>query len=126
MREWEKQMPFSGILKNLHITPGEIKYIPNPPLEEIKMDKMENVSIGETIEERGKNYGDFKDVAEMSQRLKVVLLDTHTQLKPHQKEAGEMICVKLARIFAGKNPSYEDNWRDIAGYAVLGGQLEEK
>ncbi len=30
-------------------------------------------------------------------------------------------CLKLARIFAGCNPDYEDNWRDIAGYAVLGG-----
>ncbi|QLB44677.1 DUF6378 domain-containing protein [Mannheimia pernigra] len=83
-------------------------------------------NIKETIEERGKNYGSFEDVAGMSQRLKAVLLDTHTQIKPHQKEAGEMICLKLARIFAGVNPDYEDNWRDIAGYAVLGGQLEEE
>lgn len=85
--------------------------------------KME--SIAETIRERGKNYGNFEDVAEMSQKLKAVLLDTNTHLNPHQKEAGEMICLKLARIFAGNNPDYEDNWRDIAGYAMLGGQLEK-
>lgn len=82
--------------------------------------------IQQTLSERGKNYGSFEDVADMCQRLKAVLLDTHTQIKPHQKEAGEMICLKLARIFAGVNPDYEDNWRDIAGYAVLGGQLEEE
>lgn len=82
--------------------------------------------IQETINERGKNYGDFEDIAEMSQKLKAVLLSGKAEIKPHQKEAGEMICVKLARIFAGCNPDYEDNWRDIAGYAVLGGQLEGK
>lgn len=86
--------------------------------------KME--SIAETIHERGKNYGNFEEVAEMSQQLKAVLLDTNTHLKPHQKEAGEMICLKLARIFAGCNPDYKDNWRDIAGYAMLGGKLNEK
>lgn len=80
--------------------------------------------IQQTLNERGKNYGDFTDVAEMNQRLKAVLLDTNTPLKPHQKEAGEMICLKLARIFAGCNPDYDDNWRDIAGYAILGGKLE--
>lgn len=108
MREWEKQMPFSA---NLHIRPAG-KF------------EVKNVNIEQIIEERGKNYGSFDDVAAMSQQLKAVLLDTNTQLKPHQKEAGEMICLKLARIFAGCNPDYEDNWRDIAGYAVLGGRLE--
>lgn len=83
-------------------------------------------SIKETIEERGKNYGDFADVAEMSQKLKAVLLNGKAEVKPHQKEAGEMICVKLARIYAGNNADYENNWRDIAGYAMLGGQLNEK
>ncbi|QTM01923.1 hypothetical protein GM698_10185 [Mannheimia sp. ZY171111] len=110
MREWGKQMPFSA---NLHIRPAG-KF------------EVKNVNIEQIIEERGKNYGSFDDVATMSQQLKAVLLDTNTQLKPHQKEAGEMICLKLARIFAGRNPDYEDNWRDIAGYAVLGGQLNEK
>ncbi|QHB17900.1 DUF6378 domain-containing protein [Mannheimia pernigra] len=111
MREWEKQMPFSANLPNLHIRPAG-KF------------EVKNVSIEKIIEERGKNYGSFDDVATMSQQLKAVLLDTNTQLKPHHKEAGEMICVKLARIFAGCNPDYKDNWRDIAGYAVLGGRLE--
>ncbi|GAB1663110.1 TPA: DUF6378 domain-containing protein [Mannheimia haemolytica] len=108
MREWEKQMPFSA---NLHIRPtGKFE--------------VKNLTIEQIIGERGKNYGSFDDVATMSQQLKAVLLDTNTQLKPHQKEAGEMICLKLARIFAGCNPDYEDNWRDIAGYAMLGGRLE--
>lgn len=82
--------------------------------------------IQETINERGKNYGDFRNVAEASQMLKAILFSGNTYLEFHQKEAIEMICVKLARISRGNDPSYEDNWRDIAGYAMLGGQLDEK
>ncbi|MDO4698184.1 MAG: DUF6378 domain-containing protein [Pasteurellaceae bacterium] len=82
--------------------------------------------IQQTLAQRGKQYGDFADVATMSQQLKGILHHTNTQLSAVQKEAVEMICVKLARICAGVDPSYADNWRDIAGYAVLGGQLEKE
>lgn len=114
MYEWQKQIP--------KITYGDVANSILKQAEEVA--KME--SIAETINERGKNYGDFEDVAEMSQKLKAVLLSGKAEVKPHQKEAGEMICLKLARIFAGNNPDYEDNWRDIAGYAMLGGKLDEK
>ena len=80
-------------------------------------------NIQQTIAQRGEQYGDFDDVAFMSQELKKVALDSNTRLHYRQREAVEMICVKLARICAGVDPSYEDNWRDIAGYAVLGGNL---
>ena len=33
-------------------------------------------------------------------------------------EGLRMICNKLGRIASG-DPSYEDSWRDIAGYATL-------
>lgn len=85
-----------------------------------------NNSIHETIAERGKQYGSFDDVALMSQQLKGILQNSHTSLSAVQQEAVEMICVKLARICAGVDPSYADNWRDIAGYAVLGGRLNEE
>lgn len=81
--------------------------------------------IQQTIAERGKQYGSFNDVATMSQKLKEVLQNPYTQLSAVQREAVEMICVKLARICAGVDPSYQDSWRDIAGYAVLGGKLDE-
>ncbi|WP_240327100.1 DUF6378 domain-containing protein [Ursidibacter arcticus] len=81
-------------------------------------------NINQTITQRGKQYGSFDDVALMSQQLKGILHNTNTQLSAVQQEAVEMICVKLARICAGVDPSYADNWRDIAGYAVLGGKLE--
>lgn len=117
---WMMQMPYDeSALRRLkeRFKPGRLTW------RDIEMEKTNQIQ--QTLNERGKNYGSFDDVAKMSQQLKAVLLDTNTKLKPHQKEAGEMICLKLARIFAGCNPDYEDNWRDIAGYAVLGGRLEE-
>lgn len=84
--------------------------------------------IQETIAERGKQYGDFDSTAKLSQQLKAVLFSDDVagaELASHQKESMEMICLKLARIRTGINPSYDDNWRDIAGYAVLGGKLNK-
>lgn len=81
--------------------------------------------IQQTIAQRGKQYGSFDDVATMSQQLKGILQNTNTQLSAVQREAVDMICTKLARICAGVDPSYDDNWRDIAGYAVLGGKLDK-
>lgn len=49
--------------------------------------------IQQTLNERGKNYGSFDDVAAMSQQLKAVLLDSNTHLEPHQREAGEILPV---------------------------------
>lgn len=118
MYEWKIEIPKIQIPERVYIELEES--VLRQAEKEAKME-----SIAETIRERGKNYGNFEDVAEMSQKLKAVLLNTNTHLNPHQKEAGEMICLKLARIFAGNNPDYEDNWRDIVGYAMLGGQLEE-
>ncbi|MGX2949357.1 DUF6378 domain-containing protein [Ursidibacter sp. B-7004-1] len=85
--------------------------------------------IQQTIAERSKQYGDFDSTAKLSQQLKAVLFSDDVagaELAPHQKESMEMICLKLARIRTGKNPNYDDNWRDIAGYAVLGGKLNKE
>lgn len=84
------------------------------------------LSIQQTLTERGKHYGSFNDVATMSQQLKTVIHQTNTPLSMVQQEAVEMICLKLARICAGIDPNYQDNWRDIAGYAVLGGKLDKE
>lgn len=85
------------------------------------------MNIQQTIAQRGKQYGDFTDTAITAQKMKGLLFndvpdDFYT---PRQREALEMICTKLARISTGNDPSYEDNWRDIAGYAVLGGGLDD-
>ncbi|QLB22636.1 DUF6378 domain-containing protein [Phocoenobacter skyensis] len=88
---------------------------------------MTNKIVEETLKERGETYGDFEDVAQVSQLLKGIVIHAgnRKKLTDVQREALEMICVKLARISMG-DPDYEDNWRDIAGYAILGGSLEKE
>ena len=44
---------------------------------------------------------------------------------PDQREALEMIQHKVARILNG-DPTYTDNWIDIAGYATLVANRLEK
>lgn len=72
------------------------------------------------IAERGARYGKFKDGAEIMQELKDVMrsVDGWSNLSPSQKEALDMIQHKIGRILNG-DPNYDDNWKDVAGYATL-------
>lgn len=74
------------------------------------------------LAERGTRYGVFKDQAETSVaialRLMAIMQKRQKFPAADQFEAVRMICVKLSRIAHG-DPDYEDNWRDIAGYATL-------
>ena len=83
--------------------------------------------IQKTLNERGKRYGSFGNHATCTQRLKDEVLfwaryneglNHKNRLNASQKEALEMICHKIGRIVCG-DPSYDDSWRDIAGYAML-------
>lgn len=77
-------------------------------------------NINDTLAERGKRYGEFKDHAAISQALKDVMRATEglQRLTPSQRESLEMIAHKIARILNG-NPNYADSWHDIAGYSKL-------
>lgn len=77
-------------------------------------------SISQTLEERGRNYGEFSDVSETIQSLKEIVRNNERwrRLDPHMKEAIEMILHKIGRIVNG-NPRHLDSWHDIAGYAQL-------
>lgn len=72
------------------------------------------------ITERGNRYGKFKDGAEIMQELKTVMreVDGWHNLTPSQREALDMIQHKIGRILNG-DPTYDDSWKDIAGYATL-------
>lgn len=72
------------------------------------------------ITERGSRYGKFKDGAEIMQELKDVMreVDGWRNLTPSQREALDMIQHKIGRILNG-DPTYDDSWKDIAGYATL-------
>ncbi len=78
------------------------------------------MSVEKVLEERGKRYGEFLYHANIAQDLKKVMTDTPSWglLDPDQKEALEMIQHKIARILNG-DPTYDDNWIDIAGYSKL-------
>ena len=72
------------------------------------------------ITERGSRYGKFADGADIMQQLKDVMRKTEgwTRLTNSQREALDMIQHKIGRALNG-DPTYDDNWKDIAGYATL-------
>lgn len=78
------------------------------------------MNINDTLQERGKRYGEFADHAFISQNLKGYMTSNAgwNRLDAYQAEALEMIAHKIARILNG-DPNYDDSWHDIAGYATL-------
>jgi hypothetical protein len=78
------------------------------------------MSIEDTLSERGRRYGDFKDHAAIAQRLKEQMkyTDGWKNLADNQRECLEMIAHKIARILNG-DPNFIDSWHDISGYATL-------
>lgn len=85
--------------------------------------------INHTLAQRGVIYGDFARQSYLSEQLKNVMhlpVSWRTILWHDQREALDMIAVKIARILNG-DPNYADSWHDIAGYATLiAKRLEEK
>lgn len=82
-------------------------------------------SIEETLEQRGSRYGEFPNHALVSQSLKQMLQQgailsgkQSSDIPLFVWEAMDMICHKLGRVVNG-DPLYDDNFRDIAGYAQL-------
>lgn len=78
------------------------------------------LDISELITERGNKYGAFKDGAEIMRDLKNAMHSTDgwEKLSPSQQEALDIIQHKIGRVLNG-DPNYDDNWKDIAGYATL-------
>lgn len=78
--------------------------------------------IDNTLEERGKRYGEFVGHATVTMDLKTVihqaLITRNKALACDQMEALHMICHKIGRIING-DENYDDSWVDIAGYAKL-------
>lgn len=76
--------------------------------------------VDELLAERGERYGEFMDLAYISQDFREVMSvkPGWERLAVDQKESLEMITHKIARILNG-DPNYVDSWADIAGYAQL-------
>lgn len=76
--------------------------------------------INETLAVRETRYGEYMNVADISQNIKFVMHQTNNwgTLDPDQMESLDMIANKIGRILNG-DPNYDDSWHDIAGYATL-------
>lgn len=76
--------------------------------------------IDKVLKERGKNYGEFKDHAQISIDIKSIMESSRSWnlLSKPQKEALHMLAHKIARIVNG-DPNYLDSWVDIIGYTQL-------
>lgn len=74
----------------------------------------------EMLQDRGRNYGDYRTNAALSQALKDVMHSAPGwgKLSPDKKESLEMIALKISRILNG-NSDHQDGWADIIGYATL-------
>jgi hypothetical protein len=73
------------------------------------------------IGDRAKTHGSWFDQSLLQNLIKA---DMHGAPRWHllsasQKEALDMIAVKVSRIISG-NPAEPDHWDDIMGYALLG------
>ena len=79
-------------------------------------------AIQQTLDARGRQYGEFSEHAAVTQSLKACLYShaesVGVKLSATHREAIDMICHKLGRIVNG-NPDLADSWHDIAGYATL-------
>jgi hypothetical protein len=80
---------------------------------------LEPGSLEDVLADRGREYGDFRDQAQIAQDLKDSIYPHYKDdLRPFQREALEMILHKISRIVNG-NPNNVDSWKDIEGYARI-------
>lgn len=70
----------------------------------------------EILNERNKTHGSFARNALVSQAIKSLYADA--DLTNVQREALDMIALKISRIVSGK-ANVKDHWVDLAGYATL-------
>lgn len=80
--------------------------------------------ISNTLEERGTKYGNYLEQTTIISNITDAIHESGNagiawlDMEPDQKDALNMIIVKISRILNG-DPDYADNWHDIAGYATL-------
>jgi hypothetical protein len=109
---------FTVDIKRLNdVTPEEWTKANTQHLGELLKEK---IGIRAVLNEREKNYGDYGDVSDTSQRIKNVLRQNPNwdELYQFQRESLDMIANKIARIVNG-DKDYVDSWVDISGYAQL-------
>lgn len=86
------------------------------------------INLQAILDQRGSRYGDFRDNALVSQRIKQILHDALTDNEFYKAmplsdqfvvtEGLDNIALKLSRIVTG-DPAYDDNWTDVAGFSTI-------
>ncbi len=90
--------------------------IPGP----FRQEDLRPVATPDLLVARAWTHGLFKLTAGLSQELKSAMcVSENGNMPPEQREALEMIAVKMARICCGDS-HHADHWDDIAGFARLG------
>ena len=96
-------------------------WLPPAPVADTETSETRGI-VEDTLTERGKNYGDFTDNAQISQSIKNIVhlyVDKHpVAIENYMLEAMDLIATKIGRLLSG-NPYHVDGWHDIAGYATL-------
>jgi hypothetical protein len=92
----------------------------NQKIKKTNLLTKEENQVRKILDDREDRYGNYSDVSDISQKLKVVFRQHFNwdSLYPYQRESLDMIANKLARIING-DKNYDDSWVDIAGYAQL-------
>lgn len=72
------------------------------------------------LDVRERTHGNYPEQTVTAQGLKYLIRSAPNweAMTPAMRESLEMICTKIARILHG-DPSFEDAWIDVAGYAEL-------
>ena len=87
-----------------------------------EIEQVRQQTIEQTLAERQAQYGNFEDVAFVTENIMAILAQARVNglndLPHTHRMALYMIASKMARIVNG-DPDYSDNWHDIAGYAKL-------
>lgn len=114
-----RQQSLNASDSDANINGVPLNKITTADVEVVKCDPTK-VDIESLVTERGNRYGKFSDGAKIMRALKCVMHNTDgwSRLTDSQREALDMIQHKIGRILNG-DPAYDDNWKDIAGYAKL-------
>lgn len=78
----------------------------------------EDSKLTETLRNRGQSYGDYVLMCNRIQAIKKAMNLDNSRLAPYQREAFEMIAVKMGRLLVG-DPDHRDSWLDLSGYPKL-------
>ncbi len=79
-------------------------------------------TVEATLKQRGKVYGDYKDVVATRSYIMKVLSDHYSKVNDQPMPADIQLMfsdVVLKLVRAASSPQYEDSWLDLCGYSKL-------